>query len=116
MILIDFQELSVLVKSDDASLTQDLHLIRAHLLHYESLLRDFQSTILFVQDTPFPALQNSKMYTEEERLRNEEVMKRESESLLMELQRLETSRMRYEWRLKNVMDLVCPFYVYFMLV
>jgi len=100
-----FLETMVLAKSDDVSLTQELHLIRAHLLHYESLLRDFHSTILFMQDTPFPALQNSEMYTEEERLRSEKVMKKESENLLSELQRLETSMMRYECRLRNVMDL-----------
>ena len=116
MILIHFQETMVLAKSDDASLTQELHLIRAHLLHYESLLRDFQSTILFMQDTPFPALQNSEIYSEEERLRSEKVMKKESENLLSELQRLETSRMRYERRLKNVMDLVCSFHVCLLLI
>ncbi len=116
MILINFQESRVLTKSDDTSLIQELHLIRAHLLHYRSLLRDFQSTVLFVRDTSFPALQNSEMYTEEEMLRNKEVMKRESENLLSELQRLETSRVGYELRLKNVLDLVCSLHVYFILI
>ena len=75
-------------------------------MHYELLLRDFQRTILFVQDTPFPSLENPEIYTEEERLRNEEIMKREIGNLLSQLQRLESSRGAYEWKLRNVMDLV----------
>jgi len=89
-------------------LTRELHLIRAHLLHYESLLDDFRRTILFVQDTPSSfSLQNSEMDTEEERLRSERAMKRESGNLLSELKRLKDNREKYDWKLKNVMDLVC---------
>jgi hypothetical protein len=58
---------------------------------------------------PFPSLQNSEMYGEEERLQSEYVMNKESGNLLNELRRLQSSRERYEWRLKNVMDLVRSF-------
>ncbi|KAF8811269.1 hypothetical protein BYT27DRAFT_7134272 [Phlegmacium glaucopus] len=97
-------ESRILVKND-IFLTQELHLIRAHLLHYESFLRDFQKTILFVQDTPFPCLQSPEMYTEEERLRSEGVMKRECGNLLGELKRLGDIREKYDGRVKNVMKL-----------
>lgn len=64
-----------------------------------------------MQDTPFPALRNSEMYTEAERLRSEQVMKRECRHLLDELKRLETSRVKYESKVKNALDLVSSFYV-----
>ncbi|KAE9402242.1 hypothetical protein BT96DRAFT_918423 [Gymnopus androsaceus JB14] len=37
-------------------LTHQLHVVRAHLLHYESLLDDFRKTVEFVQNTHHPGL------------------------------------------------------------
>ncbi|KAF8908206.1 hypothetical protein CPB84DRAFT_1813404 [Gymnopilus junonius] len=104
-----FLESQVIV-TNDFTLTQELHAISAHLLHYDSLLQDFRNSILFVKDTPNPSLQprDSEPHdaaVAEERRQNETLMDRECGTLLLEVDRLERSRMLMESRLKNVMDL-----------
>ncbi|KAJ7916226.1 hypothetical protein B0H13DRAFT_2450845 [Mycena leptocephala] len=64
-------------------LTQQLHVVRAHLLHYASLLETFAKTITYVKD----------------------LMRKESAHLLNEIARLEQSRSMQDNRLKNVMNL-----------
>ncbi|TFK40046.1 hypothetical protein BDQ12DRAFT_601934 [Crucibulum laeve] len=86
--------------TNDIHLTRELHIIRASLLHYASLLEDFRKTVLFIQNTPNPAM---KEHTDFEK--STELMDRECNTLQSEIERLEKSRKMQEMRLKNVMDL-----------
>lgn len=36
----------MVIRTNDMSLTQSLHIIRAHLLHYASLLEDFKKSVV----------------------------------------------------------------------
>jgi len=89
--------------------THELHAIRAHLLHYQSLLDDFRKTITFIEQTPFPGLNDPARYSRHSREISQQLLKTESANLLREIQRLEDSKQLQERRLKNVMNLVCPF-------
>lgn len=41
--------------TNDMEYTRELHVLRAHLLHYHSLLEDFRKTINFISSTRHPA-------------------------------------------------------------
>lgn len=105
----------------DIHMTNELHVIRAHLLHYESLLEDFSNTVRFVQDTPNPALQpqvGTPISEEFDMMKAHSamMMKRECGNLLSDIDRLESSRRMQAKRLKNVMDLVWMFCTFFSLL
>ncbi|KIK67894.1 hypothetical protein GYMLUDRAFT_256709 [Collybiopsis luxurians FD-317 M1] len=87
----------------DMDLTQNLHTIQAHLLHYSSLLEDFRKSIVFILNTSNPAMDS---FSEEERVLSHKLLQKECNNLLIEVERLEKSRMMQERRLKNVMNLV----------
>jgi archaellum component FlaC len=84
-------------------LTQELHVIRAHQLHYSSLLEDFRKTVEFVSKTRNPAMES---YSEEIRNHSAELMDKECSNLINEIKRLEMGRRMQDKRLKNVMNLV----------
>jgi hypothetical protein len=86
-------------------LTQELHVIRAHLLQYASLLEDFKKSVLFVRDTPNPAMEADEI-TPEMRKRCRDLLHEECNNLLSEINRLEMSRVMQDSRLTNVMHLV----------
>lgn len=87
------------------SLSTELHIIRAHLLHYDSLLVDFQKSIIFIKETPHPAM-TSEAHPIEEREVAKALLLKECGNLLSEIERLERSRNMQNKRLKNVMGLV----------
>jgi len=84
-------------------LTQELHKIRAHLLHYASLLEDFKHSVEFVRDTANPAMEAE---TEEYSKNSSELLKKECGNLLTQINRLKMSREMWDSRLQNVMHLV----------
>jgi len=88
------------IETNQMSLTNELHVIRAHQLHYSSLLADFRKTVMFIRDTPNPALEGLK---EDE---SKVMLERECAMLLTEIERLNMSRTMQDKRLKNVMNLV----------
>jgi hypothetical protein len=88
------------IKTSSLDLTQELHIIQAHLLYYSSLLRSFKKAIEFVQNTPNPAL------TEAQREVCKPLMERECKTLLREVERLNTESLMQEDRLRNIMNLV----------
>ncbi|KAK2463952.1 hypothetical protein APHAL10511_004003 [Amanita phalloides] len=88
------------ISTTSMTLTEQLHTIRAHLLHYSSLLAEFKKIVQFIFDTKNPAL------TEEQRQASDEFLKRECNTLLEEIERLNKERLMQEERLKNVIDLV----------
>ena len=85
------------------SLTQELHVIRAHHLHYLSLLKHYVKHIDFIRTTPNPAMDS---LCEEERSSSKRLLDRECENLMNEIKRLESELNTQERRLKNVMALV----------
>jgi len=95
------QESRVLV-TNDIHLTRELHIIRASLLHYASLLESFHKTVMFIRATPNPALENEPEFEECKTL-----MTRECDTLLSEIDRLQKFRRTQEMRLENIINLVC---------
>ncbi|KAF8153211.1 hypothetical protein B0H34DRAFT_722645 [Crassisporium funariophilum] len=94
---------SQVITTSEMTLTQELHIIRAHHLHYSSLLDDFRKTVIFVRDTKNPALM---ALSEEDRKASHDLMTRECANLLSEIERLDMDRKMQDRRLKNVMNLV----------
>ncbi|KDQ58359.1 hypothetical protein JAAARDRAFT_34159 [Jaapia argillacea MUCL 33604] len=95
---------SRVISTNDMDLVRELHIIQAHLLHYASLLNDFQKSVTFVLETKNPAM-DRKSYDPHAREVSRELMKTECNNLLSEIDRLERSRLMQSMRLKNVMDL-----------
>ena len=93
-----------MINTSEMGLTEELHIIRAHHLHYASLLDNFRKTVEFVRDTLNPALES---LSEEDRTESKLVMQRETHTLLTEIERLNKTRDMQDKRLKNVMNLVC---------
>jgi len=91
------------INTSDLHLTRELHIIRAHLLHYSALLEDFRKAVDFVLDTPNPAM---NALPAEERDVSRQLLERECKNLLSEIDRLEKGRQMQNGRLKNVMNLV----------
>ncbi|PFH48071.1 hypothetical protein AMATHDRAFT_181098 [Amanita thiersii Skay4041] len=79
--------------------TRELHIIRAHLLHYASLLLDFKKAVKFIEETPNPVMD----YDHNEDLKA--TLHKECKYLLTEIGRLEEAREMQDQRLKNVMNL-----------
>ncbi|KAF8236165.1 hypothetical protein L208DRAFT_1391284 [Tricholoma matsutake] len=91
------------ISTSNTVLTQELHLIRAHQLHFGSLLDDFRKSVEFVRTTRNPAMES---LLEEKRELSEQLMDRECDNLLEEIERLDMSRQMQDKRLLNVMNLV----------
>jgi len=89
--------------TNDIKMTRELHIIRAHLLHYESLLEDFSKTVKFVLNTRNPAMDSVE---EGQRIRDRRLLEKETKNLQIEIERLQMSRSMQDKRLKNVMHLV----------
>lgn len=92
------------IRTNDTTLSSELHIIRAHLLHYKSLLIDFHKSVVFIQETPNPAM-GSIQNDPEQRAMEKSLLSRECGNLLSEIQRLERSREMQNNRLNNVMNL-----------
>ena len=88
--------------TNDTRMTRELHVIRAHLLHYDSLLEDFRKSVEFVLDTRNPALESNEE-TEQER----KILEREGDYLLLEIKRLRSATKSHDKRLRNAINLVC---------
>jgi cytidylate kinase len=91
-------------KDESESVTEELHFIRAHLLHYTNLLEDFRKSVQFIKDTPNPAMEAETMASEKET--SKELLDRECDTLLSEISRLEMVRDMQNKRVKNAMNWV----------
>jgi len=96
---------SRVIVTNDVALTYELHVIRAHLLHYTALLSDFKKSVEFIRDTHNPAL-DSDSITDAERKRDKDLLTRECEHLLTEIERLQMNREMQDDRVQNVKHLV----------
>ena len=100
------------LSANDMDVTHELHTIRAHLLHYQALLDDFRKTIMFIEQTPFPGLNDLARYPRHTTEISQQLLKTESANLLREIQRLQHSTQLQDGRLKKAMDHVCPFFLF----
>lgn len=81
-------------------LTKELHILRAHLVHYESLLEDFRKSVVFLVET-------LNMPGHDQNQENSaSLMKKECNDMLSEIERLKMSRQMQDMRLSNVINLV----------
>jgi len=87
---------------NEIGLTQELHVIRAHLLHYQSLLIHFQESVEFVRDTP----NDSVISVPEHSTQSAKLLKKECNILIGQIKRLENVRKMQDQRLGNVINLV----------
>lgn len=94
-----------MINTNDMAITYELHVMRAHLLHYTSLLRDFRKSVEFVRDTVNPAM-NSDGINDAIRLSDKKLLKKECENLLAEIHRMEAYRKMLANRVQNVQALV----------
>ena len=92
-----------MISTSNMELTEELHVIRAHQLHYSLLLEDFLNTVDFIQITKNPAMDS---LSQEIRKRSADLMERECTNLKNEIKRLDASRKIVDKQLKNVMNLV----------
>ncbi|KAG1743701.1 uncharacterized protein EDB91DRAFT_1125494 [Suillus paluster] len=83
-----------------ADLNHKLHSLQAHLLHYQTLLHDFEKSVAFVRDTPNPAIKSS-----DDRNTTNQLMQRECKNLLSEINRLQRKCLMFINRLKNATEL-----------
>lgn len=91
--------------ASDIWLTRELHIIRAMLLHYETLLKEFHKTVKFVLAHPNPAMEVLAPNVDE-RERSQALLKKECDNILGEIERLQDQKEMQEQRVKNVLDLV----------
>jgi len=96
---------SRVIITNDTELTYELHVIRAHLLHYTSLLEDFRKSVTFVRDVHNPAM-DCDTISDTTRASDKALLIKESDNLLSEIHRLEMSRKMLDDRVQNVMHLV----------
>ena len=92
-----------MIKISSMDFTDGLHVIRAHLLRYSSLLAAFKRTVTFIANTPNPAL------TLTQRSVSDPLLHRECTTLLEEIERLARECVMQDRCLKNLVDIVSTF-------
>lgn len=80
--------------------------MRAYLLHYASLLDDFRKSVEFIQKTANPA---TATFDERQRNFSQKLLESECNHLISQIDRLQKSRVTWDHRLANIMQLVGPF-------
>jgi len=94
---------SRVISTAEMPLTRELHIIRAHHLHYLSLLNHYTKHVNFIKDTHNHAMDAAD---EKDRTSSKKLLDRECDNLLNEIKRLVSELSMQERRLKNVMGLV----------
>ncbi|KAH7101558.1 cora-like Mg2+ transporter protein-domain-containing protein [Auriculariales sp. MPI-PUGE-AT-0066] len=102
-----YLERRVMIKfnASDIWLTRELHIIRAMLLHYGSLLNDFHKTVRFIFSHP-NRVHIGKIENKEEQQRHRNMLQRECDNILNEIERITDNKELQLQRVKNVMELV----------
>jgi len=106
LLTLSFGQDAKAIKTSHIDLMKEVRAIRAHLLHYTSLLQRFTETVEFIRDT-----ENLKSVKKERNL-TRRIMKRECHMLVNEIRRLELSKSMQDGRLKNVLHLVCSLHCF----
>ncbi|PBK66955.1 hypothetical protein ARMSODRAFT_1020926 [Armillaria solidipes] len=89
--------------TSDIFITHEMHIIRAHCIQYSSLLENLRKTVVFIRDTPNPAMDT---LPQEENQYSRTLLEKECRNLLSEIDRLEMSRRMQDQRLENALNLV----------
>jgi len=89
--------------TNSESVTPEAHVIHAYHLYYLSLLDDLAKHIAFVRDTKNPMLDTFESHDREF---SKEMMGRECQNMLMEVQRLKEALQMQDKRLKNILKFV----------
>ncbi|KAK0243210.1 hypothetical protein EDD85DRAFT_762039, partial [Armillaria nabsnona] len=89
--------------TSDAFITHEMHIIRAHCIQFSSLLENLRKTVVFIRDTPNPAMDT---LPQEEKQYSQTLLEKECRNLLSEIDRLEMGRRMQDQRLKNALNLV----------
>ena len=92
-----------MISHNQIKLTHRLHVIRAHLLHYESLLDNFKKSVEFVRDTPNSSMVHAQQTGMD---KSSVLLKKECNILIEQIERLEKGRQMQDMRVQNVMALV----------
>lgn len=82
-------------------MTQELHILRAHHLHYSILLDDLEKHVEFIRDTHNPAMDDM---TSGDLKNSKDTMHRECQNLLTEAKRLKTELTMQQRRLVNAVS------------
>ncbi|KAF8553791.1 hypothetical protein OG21DRAFT_1485136 [Imleria badia] len=93
-----------IVDFNDFKLTEELHKLHAHLLHYKQLLQDFLRSVEFIRDIPNPAM-NAPSISEAEREDSAKLLRIEADRLISEIERLSRQREMLCNRLDNATHL-----------
>ena len=93
-----------MIDHNQIKLTQQLHVIRAHLLHHESLLDNFKKSVEFVRDTPNCSMIHETLQTDMNK--SGVLLEKECNILIEQIERLEKGRQMQNMRVQNVMALV----------
>ena len=88
-----------------AQCIRELHDLQVCMLDYQQLLEHFHKSVVFVGETPNPAM-NVKSISAEERRLLTDLLKNEVDGLLCDIDRLEGQRSMLSDRLQNAMNLV----------
>lgn len=92
-------------QGSDAQLSRKLHRLQTHILYYQQLLEEFRLSVEFIRDTPNSAM-NVVTSTEEERTDSVQLLRKEADSLIFEIERLRGhSKVVFE-RVQNDIHLV----------
>ena len=75
------------MSTTDIQLMHELHIIRAHQLHYSSVLDDYVQLMNFIMESSNPML-DSPRFTDQDRRYSSETKRTECQNLLSEIQRL----------------------------
>ncbi|KAK0190526.1 hypothetical protein F5146DRAFT_557424 [Armillaria mellea] len=83
--------------------THEMHIIRAHCIQFSSLLENLRKTVVFIRDTPNPAMDT---LPQEEKQYSRTLLEKECRNLLSEIDRLEMGGRMQDQRLENALNLV----------
>lgn len=92
-----------MISTAEASIIRELHIVKAHHLHYISLLEHFAKHINFIRNTPNPAMEG---VCEVHRQKSFRHLAGECDHLLNAINRLNNELGTQKRQLDNVMDLV----------
>ncbi|KAK0230350.1 cora-like Mg2+ transporter protein-domain-containing protein [Armillaria fumosa] len=91
------------LNTSDTDITHEMHIIRGNCIQFSSLLENLRKTVVFIRDTPNPAMDT---LPQEEKQYSRTLLEKECRTLLSEIDRLEMGGRMQDQRLKNALNLV----------
>ncbi|KAK0499637.1 hypothetical protein EDD18DRAFT_1349831 [Armillaria luteobubalina] len=91
------------LNTSDTDITHEMHIIRGNCIQFSSLLENLRKTVIFIRDTPNPAMDT---LPQEEKQYSRTLLEKECRTLLSEIDRLEMGGRMQDQRLENALNLV----------